>query len=817
MAKRDDDLQLSLLGGADGADAETTAGPDLATALGRPPTVPLHETTRERYLNYAMSVITSRALPDVRDGLKPVQRRILYAMFHNLHLTADARFRKSAAVVGEVMAKYHPHGDVAIYDAMVRMAQPFSLRYPLVDGHGNFGSLDGDPPAAMRYTEAKLQRLAVELIDEIKQDTVETRATYDGSTDEPVVLPSQIPHLLVNGSTGIAVGMATNIPPHNLGEVIRALVALIDDPDLTLDELMEIVPAPDFPTGGRIETGPSGLRAVYETGAGPIALAGEYVTETADRKRYAVITSIPYGLKKTDLITKIADLITARRVPQILDIRDESTDDVRIVLELKRGADPEVAMAYLYRHTPLRTNVHVNLTCLMPTDNPQVAAPARVDLKTMLDAFLAFRMEVVTRRFGFELRELEARIHILEGLARIFDALDEAIRIIRAASDKADANRALRERFGIDDVQANAVLEIKLYKLARTEIQSILDELEEKRAEADRIRMILGNEEMRWEVIRNELERIRAHYGDDRRTVLERPAVDDAFDPEAYIVKEDAWVIVTQEGWIKRQRGYSEIDAIRVREDDQVRWLLRGSTRECLVLFTDRGVAYVMRIDDVPATTGHGEPVQRFFAFADGEHVVGATVTDPRTLPAAPDGADELGWPLMVAVTRAGRCLRFPLGPHRAPSTRGGRKAVRLDDGAPGGDAVLGVEVCVGHENLCLATRQARALIFPVDEVNVLAGVGKGVRAIRLEPGDEVLGFCLSDAARQGLEVETARGASMVVRTTKYEVTRRGGKGRQMLKRDTLRRALPGPVRPRGWGGGDGADGAGDGEETTEG
>ncbi len=805
MADRDDS-QLSLL-----TRAAIPAAPSEPPPPGEEPPPPpadeppdepaddsvaLAETTRHRYLNYALSVITSRALPDIRDGLKPVQRRILYAMFHNLHLRPEGRYRKSAAVVGEVMAKYHPHGDQAIYDAMVRLAQDFSVRYPLVDGQGNFGSLDGDKAAAMRYTEAKLQPLSMDLCEELKKKVVDARPTYDGTTEEPVVLPAQAPQLLINGSTGIAVGMATNIPPHNLGEVVTALIELIDEPDLDIDDLMEFIPGPDFPTGCRIETGPDEMRTIYTTGSGPVTMAGEYAVETENRRKYAVITSIPYGLKKGDLIAKIADLVVNKKVPLILDVRDESTDDVRIVLELKRGARPEVALAYLYKHTPLRSNFHVNLTCLMPTDNPQVAGPAKVDLHTMLTAFLTFRMEVVTRRFEFELAELERRIHILEGFARIFDALDVAIRIIRMAENKADASEKLQARFDIDDIQAEAILETKLYKLSRMEIQGILDELEAKRAEADRIRMILGSEPMRWEVIRKELEGIRARYADDRRSQLKVETTVEAFDEEAYIVKENAWVIVTRDGWIKRQRGYSEVAAIRVREDDEVRWLLRGGTPECVCMFTDLGTCYVMRVADVPATTGYGEPIQRFFNFADGERVVGAVITDPRCLPEAPEGAEELGWPLLVAVTRAGKCMRFPLAPHRTPSNKSGRKFARLD---PKNDGVLGVQVTVGHENLCLASERSRALIFPVDEVNVLGGVGKGVKAIGLDKGDRVLGFALASAARQGLEVETSRGSTMIVRTTKYDVTKRGGKGRPMLKRDRLTRVVLPPVKPVCW------------------
>jgi DNA gyrase subunit A len=820
VGKRRDDGeergQLSLLDQV-AVGAEEPA-PDIpAVRMGHPEAVALHETTRERYLNYALSVITSRALPDIRDGLKPVHRRILYAMFHNLHLTADARFRKSAAVVGEVMAKYHPHGDQAIYDAMVRMAQSFSLRYPLVDGHGNFGSLDGDRAAAMRYTEAKLRHIAVELLEELKKDTVDTRATYDGTTLEPVVLPAQIPHLLINGSTGIAVGMATNMPPHNLGEVVDALVELIDDREMTLEQLMEYIPAPDFPTGGRIESSHEDLRRMYETGGGPVVLAGEYQVESGGGHKLAVITSIPYGLKKSDLVSKIADLIVAKKVPQILDVRDESTDDVRVVLELKRGTTPEVAMAFIYKHTPLRMNFHVNMTCLVPTDNPQVAGPAKVDLRTMLLYFLDFRMEIVTRRLQFDLRKLEERIHLLEGFARVFDALDEAIRIIRRSDDKADARVKLMKRFKLDEIQAEAVLEIKLYKLARMEIEAILDELEDKQREADRIRMILASEAMRNELIRAELDQVRGAYADARRTVLDAPpqASAESFDPEAYIVKEDAWVIVTRDGWIKRQRGFSDVGAIRVREEDEVRWLIRGSTRECVCLFTDRGVCYVLRIDDVPATTGHGEPVQRFFAFDDGEQVIGAIVSDPRVLPPAPEGADEFGWPLVLAVTRAGKCLRFPLEPHRTPSNKAGRRYVRLEPGMAD-DRVLMVGVTVGHENVCVASEKARCSIFSVDDVNVLSGVGKGVLAMKLEKGDLLLGAVISEAARKGLVVESSRGATMVVRTTKYEVTSRGGRGRQMLKRAYLRRAIPDPVVPLGWGEAANGNGNGNGNGAGE-
>src|SRR5882724_5824430 len=406
-------------GGGGGGDDAPPPGPTDAS---------LASEAQRRYLNYAVSVITSRALPDVRDGLKPVQRRILYAMYANLHLYPDGRFRKSATIVGEVLGKFHPHGDTSCYDAMVRMAQPFSMRGMLVEGHGNFGSLDGDGAAAYRYTEAKLAPLAMELLSEIKQGTVDFRPNYDGTTEEPIVLPAKFPQLLVNGCTGIAVGMATNIPPHNLAEVCEAAVALIDDKSLETKDLLKYIKGPDFPTGGLVTNSKKELREIYETGQGGVRVRGEWKTETPKGKEKGgdriVITSIAFGVSKATLVERIADVIINKKLPMLVDVRDESTDDVRVVLELKSGADPALVMSYLYKHTPLEQSFHVNLTCLVPTENKEIAGPLRLDLAAMLREFLEFRQDVVTRRFQFELAALEKRIHILQGFALIFDALD---------------------------------------------------------------------------------------------------------------------------------------------------------------------------------------------------------------------------------------------------------------------------------------------------------------------------------------------------------------------------------------------------------
>ncbi len=773
--------------------------------------VQLHETAKERYLNYAMSVITSRALPDVRDGLKPVQRRILYGMYANMRLTHDAKPRKSAAVVGEVMGKYHPHGDSSIYDAMVRMAQSFSLRYPLVDGQGNFGSLDGDSAAAMRYTEARLQALSSELLSEIKKDTVEFRPNYDATIFEPIVLPAQVPNLLINGATGIAVGMATNIPPHNIGEVLDACVHLIEHRDTPVEQLVgreAFIKGPDFPTGGVLTNSDEELREIYSTGSGALVVSSQWEIEKDSHKKFIVITSVPYTVNKSSLIEKIASHIINGKIPQVLDVRDESTDDVRVVLELKRGSDPETAMAYLFKHTPLQTRFHVNLTCLVPSSNPQVPAPDKLDLKQMLTHFLDFRLEVVTRRIQHDLKKLLERIHILEGFELIFSDLDAAIRIIRNSEGKADAARGLMEYFGVDEVQADAVLETKLYRLAKLEIGAIIEELEEKRAEAGRLQALLDSEQARWDLIRTELLEIRDAYADKRRTVLgDEEIIDLEYDEEAYIVDEKTWVMVTKEGWVKRQKSYSEISAIRVKDNDAIGWVMPGRTRQTVVFFSNLGRAYTARIDDIIFTTGHGEPLQARFDFEDGERVVGAITLDDRILlkstlespqvslvPEENEDIEEIVQ--FVAVTALGQCMRFDLSDYEEPSTVKGRRFMRLGKG----DHIVNVEMSDGTENVAVATRNGRGLLFPAEEVNYFKGAAKGVKAMSLEKDDEILDFTLVRSNLEGLEVETNRGARIVIRAakSKFEPKSRGNKGRWIIRRGHLIRSHRPPVELSG-------------------
>jgi DNA gyrase subunit A len=765
-----------------------------------PEGVALHEAAQVRYLNYALSVITSRALPDVRDGLKPVQRRILYTMWQQ-NLTADAKHRKCAKVVGDVMGNYHPHGDAALYETLVRMAQPFSLRYPLVDGSGNFGSLDGDSAAAMRYTECRLARISDEILTEIDQSTVHFRPNYDGTRTEPVVLPSRIPNLMINGATGIAVGMATNIPPHNLNEVCTALIKLLGNPDLTAVQLCRYVKGPDFPTGGQMLNSPDELKDIYKTGSGAIRLRGTWEEGPVTRAGKTIyITSVPYTVNKATLVERIAEVALSRKLPPLVDVRDVSTDDVRIALELKKDADEKMVMAYLCRHTPLQTSFVVNLTCLVPTEgNPEVGRPERLDLHQMLFYFLHFRLEVVTRRLEHELAALRKRLHILEGFEKIFDALDDILKIVRKSEGKADAAQQIMKKYDLDAEQTDAILELKIYRLARLEILVIRKELEDKRRRMRQINTLLKDESARWDVVKVELEEIQKKYGDARRTSIASDEGEVEYTAEDFIVDEDNVVIVSRDGWVKRQKDVKDVAATRVREGDAVMAVLPGSTRASVVFFSNFGVAYTSRIAEIPASTGYGEPIQRFFKLKDGEKIVGAMSLDERAIgniTAKKEGAEP---PVhAVAVTSDGYALRFSLEPFVEPSTRAGRRFARVPEKAQ----VVGVERYTGDEVLIAATRDARAILTKAEEVNFLGGPGRGVILIKLtSPEDRVLGFVASVGDRDLLTVETSRGAEQTISTMKYEVTGRGGKGRELLQRGQFVRVVyPIPDAPQGFG-----------------
>jgi len=741
----------------------------------------LEAEARRRYLNYALSVITSRALPDVRDGLKPVQRRILYAMLHDEHLRPEAKHRKSATVVGRVLGKYHPHGDTSVYDAMVRMAQDWALRLPLVDGSGNFGSLDGDQPAAYRYTECRLAAPAMELLRELDFDTVDMRANYDGTTEEPTVLPARFPNLLVNGSTGIAVGMATNIPPHNLREITSALIALAENRDIDHVQLMKHVDGPDFPTGGQLLNSKVELRQIYKDGQGTIRVRGEYKLE--EKKRGGtdiVITSIPYALTKGDVVEKIAEVIISRKLPYLLDVRDESTTDVRIVLEIKRDADPELVMAYLFKQTPLQSNFHVNMTCLVPPaflDDEQgrklppdaPPQPRRMGIKEALGHFLDFRLEIVERRFKYQLAQLEARIHILEGFVTIFDALDQLIKIIRASDGKEDAAGKIMKQFKLDDVQTDAILELKLYKLARLEINVIRGELGEKAAEAKKIKAILKSEDKLWTVIKDELKAVAAELGTPRRTRTGGASEEMAFDADAFIVDEDAHIVVTRDGWIKRVRELKDPNQTRTREGDEVTHVLPGSTKEKVIFFTNRGSGYVIKINDIAATTGYGDPAQKYFKFADGERIVSAMTLDPRAMVA----------PTLLAVSRRGYGLRFASASHAEITTKAGRRYAKPGEG----DEIIGVVACNDTDVVVTATRDGHVLLCKADDIAKLEGPGRGVTVIKTEDDDMVIGF-IAGAKSDQLVLETEKtGKRTELAADPKQVKARGGKGHQIAKR----------------------------------
>ncbi|MEM8882512.1 MAG: DNA topoisomerase IV subunit A [Planctomycetota bacterium] len=763
--------------------------------FGNEGTVALHEAARERYLNYALSVITSRALPDVRDGLKPVQRRILYTM-GQAGIRSDAKHRKCAKVVGDVMGSYHPHGDSSIYDALVRMAQPFSLRMPLIDGSGNFGSLDGDPAAAMRYTECRLSPDADRTLAEIGQQTVDFRPNYDGTKNEPVVLPAQQPNLLINGATGIAVGMATNIPPHNPVEVCNALLRMLKNRQSRVTTILEHdLPGPDFPTGGQVINSREELIEIYRNGHGTVRIRG--TTKPGPKQRGAkvlVIDSIPYGVNKATLVERIADVVVARKLPALTDVRDLSTDDVNIELVLKRDADATKVLAYLYKNTPLQSNFAVNLTCLVPTANPQVGKPERCGLTVILNYFLWFRFDVVTNRLEHELGQLEKRLHVLDGFVTVFDALDRILKIIRASDGKADAAKKIMKEFPLDEDQTDAILELKLYRLAKLEINVIREERDKKRKRAAEIRKLLAEEAGRWEIVTKEMRALRDLYKKDpackRRTTLESVGDEPEYSAEDFIVAEDAVVLVTRDGWVKRQKEIRDLKKTKLREGDAVLAAEPGSTTAPIVFFSNYGTAYTAKIADIPATTGYGEPIQKRFNLKDGEKIVAAFSLDKRRMGdiGKPDAEVEPDIHA-VAATSDGYALRFSFATFAETSTKNGRKYARPKAGAH----VVGVQRLVRKDDevLLAASRKARAMVCSAYEVNFLFGAGKGVLLIKLAPDDELLGFHASRGDRDLLTVETNRGATKTVSTGKYEVTGRGGKGRELQKNGHFVRVVP--------------------------
>ena len=819
--------------------------------------VSLAEETRRRYLNYALSVISSRALPDARDGLKPVQRRILYVMGRELSLAPGGKHAKCARIVGDTIGKYHPHGDSAAYDTLVRLAQDHSLRSPLVDGQGNFGSVLGLPAAAARYTEARLTAPAMSLMAELGKNTVPTRATYDAERTEPVVFPAAFPHLLVNGATGIAVGMATNVPPHNLREVVNSARYLVDNPDATVAQLMaKGIKGPDFPLGGRIVSDRADVRKAYEEGRGSIKVRAVWDFDPEDEKRKGrkkgrparlVVDSLPYGVTSNSLVTELKQLAESRKIPQLLDADDETDrkHGLRIVLTVKTKEDADAVMAYLYKNTALEQNFAANLTALVPddgaddgtavdggvfdgdgatagflpaeiTDDAKDAAadgefaagladggedvplvPRRLSLKGLLRVFLDFRLNTVVRRLSHDLRVLRRRIHILEGFETLFSGIDKAIKLIRASTGKDDAREKLMAEFPLDSRQATAILDLQLYRISQLEIDVILGELAEKRAEADRLESLLGDEAALWSLIKDELKEIGERFGDRRRTTIGGSDEVEEFDPAKYIVREDTNVVLTREGWVKRLGTINSLDALRTREGDETLAVLGASTLDAVVVFAADGTAYTLPVDQIPASTGYGEPLGKHVKLDDGVRVVAAETTDKRFTPEdfEIEGTPTLGPHLFVA-TAGGQVCRVGLSNFRDPSTRGGRKYIRLQNG----DRVVHVERVDGAGSVFLATKKARVLHFKVDAIPVLSGAGKGVKGIDLAKGDEVLGAKLCRRPGDALHVENVNGSELPFGQLKYTPTGRGGKGVKTSQRTGFKRVLDAAPELADWG-----------------
>ena len=734
----------------------------------------LQSESRERYLTYALSVVTGRALPDVRDGLKPVQRRILYAMYRNLGLRPDRPFRKSAAVIGEVLARYHPHGDSACYEAMVRMAQDFSMRNPLVEGQGNFGSLDGDPPAAYRYTEARLRKIALELIGEIEQDTVGFRDNFDSTTSEPVVLPSRFPNLLVNGASGIAVGMATNIPPHNLRDVVKALLALSENSEISNSRLTTLVKGPDFPTGCVILNSKKELEEIYRSGRGSVKMRGRWQIEESGRgKRFVVIESIPYAVNKSQLVEKIAACIIDRKVPQLVDVRDESTEEVRVVLELAQGANPDLALAYLYKHTPLESNFQVNLTALVPGEN-DILKPVLLSLKECLQYFLDFRRGIVESCLRFEQTNLEKRLHLLEGFMAIFDHLDEALDIVRSSTGRGDAAKKLRGRFDLSEVQSLAIVDLRVYHLSKTNISELRKEHKENRTRLKEIKIILGDEEALMNLVREDLELVSREFGERRLCSIQE---DEGIElrREDFLVAEDVYAIVTREGWIKRIRQQNDLSSTRVREGDEIRWAHIVSTLQEVAFITSAGSLYTLGVDAFPSSSGFGTPVQKLLKFRDGEKIVASFVVSAED---SKGGATEevQASDSLLYLSRQGQASITQVG-DLSSIKRSGRRLARLRDPD---ELVAALSI---DKEFVVATAKGYLLRVKTDEIPEREGPSLGVAAIDLDvkKRDYVVGaVSVSRGAKIVVELESGREKSLALGDLK--LSKRALRGERVVK-----------------------------------
>jgi DNA gyrase subunit A len=725
--------------------------------------VPIEEEMRKSYLDYAMSVIVGRALPDIRDGLKPVHRRVLFAM-HELGLNWNRAYKKSARVVGEVLGKYHPHGDAPVYEALVRMVQEFSLRYPLVDGQGNFGSIDGDPPAAMRYTETRLAKIAHELLADIDKETVDFTPNFDESLQEPVVLPTKVPNLLVNGSSGIAVGMATNIPPHNLREVVDGLVRVIDDPEVSIDELIKLIPGPDFPTRGYIY-GRGGIREAYTTGRGIITLrAKAHVEKMRGGREAIIVTELPYQVNKASLMEKIGELVRDKRIEGISERRDESSrEGIRIVLELGRGEMPQIVINQLYKHTPMQTTFGVIMLALV-SRRPQV-----VNLKQMLQEFVAFRREVVTRRTKYDLARAEERAHILEGLRKAVDQLDLVIRLIRQAESPDAAKDALMRQLDLSEIQAKAILDMRLQRLTQLERHKIVEEHEQTLALIADLKGILASEARLLGIIKDELATLREEFGDERRTEILAETTDLTI--EDLLADEDMVVTITRSGYIKRthveayrsqKRGGKGVTGMETKEEDIVEDLFVASTHSFLLFFTNKGKVHWLKVHEIPegGRQAKGKAMANVLSLADGERV--ATCVPVRDF--------ESGGYVLFA-TKQGKVKKTELSAFSHPRA-GGILAITLEDG----DEVMGARRTDGQREVLLSTKQGMIIRFPEEEVRPMGRTAAGVRGIDVDEGDQVIA---AETVKEGVTVLTVteRGYGKRTPLDEYRLQGRAGKG----------------------------------------
>jgi DNA gyrase subunit A len=725
--------------------------------------VSLEEEMKSSYIDYSMSVIVARALPDVRDGLKPVHRRVLFGM-HELGVAYNKPYKKSARIVGEVLGKYHPHGDTAVYDTMVRMVQDFSLRYPLVDGQGNFGSVDGDSPAAMRYTEARLARIADEMLRDLDKNTVDFAPNFDDSLQEPVVMPSYLPNLLVNGSSGIAVGMATNIPPHNLSEVIDGLIALIKDPDITIKKLMKHVTAPDFPTGGIIY-GYEGVKSAFETGRGRLVVRAKANIETHKNNRESIIiTELPYQVNKANLIEKIADLVRAGKLDDISNIRDESDrDGMRVVIELKRDAQPAVVLNQLFKHTQMQNTFGVIMLALVN------GIPRVLNLKETMQHFLTHRMDVLVRRTRYDLDAAERRAHILEGYIIALDNIDEVIETIKKSRDVETAKNNLIKKFKLSEIQSKAILDMRLQRLTGLERKKIEDEYKETIKLIERLKGILKSDEQRYQIIKDELLEIKKKYGDERRTEVIHDFTE--FSLEDIIAEEDVVVTISHHGFIKRfpasgykkqGRGGKGVTGAGTKEDDFIEHMFIASTHQYILFFTDKGRCYWLKVHEIPEAgrAARGRSILNLLQKEKEEEITAFV--------AVKEFADDK---FLVMATEKGTIKKTVLSAY-GNVRKGGINAINLNSG----DRLIEVKMTDGGSDLVLGTRNGFAIRFNEKDVRDMGRTATGVRGIRLGKGDKVVGL-LVIRRNDTILVVTEKGYGKRSDINDYRITHRGGKG----------------------------------------